>query len=107
MYCTITGWGGEDDDFRMNRLANYTIVRFEPHISRYTMLHHEKALPNPNRFNQIRSLRNKAVKEKISHESNKSSTLGLSSSSDGLSNAQYKLISKEKTPLYTHIIVDF
>ena len=40
------GWGGEDDDFS-NRLHSngYSIVRYSPDISRYTMLPHVKELP--------------------------------------------------------------
>ena len=45
-YFQLLGWGGEDDDFS-NRLHSngYSIVRYSPDISRYTMLPHLKELP--------------------------------------------------------------
>lgn len=54
------GWGGEDDDFysrlEINNLEPY---RFEPEISKYTMLVHKKEPKNGDRFKSLqRSLEN-------------------------------------------------
>ncbi|KAF7267943.1 hypothetical protein GWI33_018887 [Rhynchophorus ferrugineus] len=45
------GWGGEDDNF-YNRLESHQILpyRFDPELSRYTMLIHKKQLKNDKRF---------------------------------------------------------
>jgi hypothetical protein len=91
----------------MNRITKHEVLRFEPHIARYTMLQHEKALPNPSRFNQINSFRSDAMLTNITQENNKNSSVNERFRLDGLSNTQYKLMSITKKPLYTHIIVDF
>lgn len=42
--------GGEDDDLATRIKHNgYRIVRYKPHIARYTMLRHKKETPNPER----------------------------------------------------------
>ena len=104
----MQGWGGEDDDFRQKRIKDYEIVRFEPSIARYTMLPHKKAIPNPKRFNLLRSFQNHFDLTNDSHlRTRNSSKQNLGSKFDGLSTAQYKLLSKEKRKLYTHILSDF
>lgn len=82
------GWGGEDDDM-FNRVyhGGYRICRFQPYISRYTMLTHKKETPNANRMNQ---LRNGSKRFKI----------------DGLNSVTYNLINYERLKLYTRILVD-
>lgn len=101
------GWGGEDDDFRTNRIFNSTVVRFDPHISRYTMLEHDKALPNPNRFAQLNSYKKILLDTDYTEKNNKSLAGHVTSTFDGLSDIQYNIISISKKPLFTHIIVDF
>lgn len=82
------GWGGEDDDM-FNRIyyGGYRICRFQPYISRYTMLSHGKETPNENRMNY---LRNGPKRFKT----------------DGVNSVTYNLINYEQLPLYTRILVD-
>lgn len=82
------GWGGEDDDM-FNRIyhGGYRICRFQPYISRYTMLRHGKETPNENRMSY---LRNGSKRFKT----------------DGVNSVTYNLISYELLPLYTRILVD-
>ena len=87
----------------MNRMANYEIVRFEPSISSYTMLPHKKAVPNPKRFDLLSSSVN--ITNELQPPYKNSSY--RNQESDGLSNAQYNLISIVKRKLYTHILSDF
>lgn len=81
------GWGGEDDDM-FNRVyhGGYKVCRYQLHISRYTMLTHEKEIPNENRMKQ---LRNGPKRFKT----------------DGLNSVTYNLIKYEQLPLYTRILV--
>ena len=72
------------------------------------MLPHKKALPNPKRFHLLSSFHNHFDLTKDSHPRNRSSSKqNMGSMFDGLSTAQYNLISKEKRKLYTHILSDF
>lgn len=82
------GWGGEDDDM-FNRVyyAGYKICRFQPFISRYTMLTHDKETPNENRMNH---LRNGPKRFKT----------------DGVNSVTYNLLKYEQLPLYTRILVN-
>lgn len=82
------GWGGEDDDM-FNRVYNagYRICRYQSNVSRYTMLAHEKEIPNENRMKQ---LRNGPKRYKM----------------DGINSVTYNLIRYENLPLYTRILVD-
>lgn len=81
------GWGGEDDDM-FNRVyyAGYRICRYQPYVSRYTMLTHDKETPNENRMNH---LRNGPKRFKT----------------DGVNSVTYNLIKYEQLPLYTRILV--
>ena len=103
----IVGWGGEDDDLT-NRLSKHTIVRFEPQIARYTMLKHDKELPNPNRFELIRSgqlvkLTNDNNTKELGEKSQKIENPNM----DGLSNTRYNLLDVIKERLFTRIVADF
>lgn len=82
------GWGGEDDDF-FNRITRNgtSISRFEPKISRYTMLSHEKETPSEDRYYYL-------------------STGERRYESDGLNSLRYTVKKFELKSLYTHIIVD-
>ncbi|XP_054267828.1 beta-1,4-N-acetylgalactosaminyltransferase bre-4-like [Macrosteles quadrilineatus] len=82
------GWGGEDDDF-FNRVTRNgtTICRFEPEISRYTMLTHKKELPNEDRYYYL-------------------STGVRRFESDGLNSLKYTVRDIELKPLYTKLLVD-
>lgn len=82
------GWGGEDDDM-FNRVyyGGYKVCRYQPYISRYTMLTHDKETPNENRMNQ---LRNGPKRFKT----------------DGVNSVTYNLIKYEQLQLYTRIVVD-
>lgn len=82
------GWGGEDDDM-FNRVYNggYKVCRYQPYVSRYTMLTHNKETPNENRMKQ---LRNGSKRFKT----------------DGVNSVAYNLIKYEKLPLYTRILVN-
>lgn len=81
------GWGGEDDDL-FNRVyhGGYRVCRYQSYISRYTMLTHEKEIPNDNRMKQ---LRNGPKRFKT----------------DGVNSVSYNLIKYEQLPLYTRILV--
>lgn len=82
------GWGGEDDDL-CDRILNkhLEIRRWEPKISRYTMLFHKKAEPNPDRHHLLTS-----GKERYSTE--------------GLNSLKYELLDIQMRPLYTWLLVD-
>lgn len=82
------GWGGEDDDI-FNRVYNggYKVCRYQPYVSRYTMLIHDKETPNENR---MKHLRNGPKRYKT----------------DGVNSVTYNLIKYEHLPLYTRILVD-
>ncbi|XP_013789360.1 beta-1,4-N-acetylgalactosaminyltransferase bre-4-like [Limulus polyphemus] len=82
------GWGGEDDDF-CNRILNmgYSITRWEPSLSRYTMLFHSKAVPDPNRIHFLRSGYQRY-------------------STDGLNSLKYKVVERQHKSLYTWLLVD-
>ena len=100
------GWGGEDDDFRQNRITNHQIVRFEPHIARYTMLRHYKASPNPNRFDQLKSSKQHLTNKAKVYGKNRVSENNEIVTADGLMDMQYDVLKITKKTLYTHIIVD-
>ena len=83
------GWGGEDDDFWLNRLSPYLnkkLARYEYPISKYTMLHHKQAEPSNDRFEQLQKGR-------------------LNVEEDGLNSIEYKVISHVQRDLYTHLLV--
>ena len=82
------GWGGEDDDMS-NRIKYHklNITRYPSSTARYTMLSHNKAKPNPDRYH---IMRNGANRSKI----------------DGLSNLKYSRLGLQMNPLYIHILVD-
>lgn len=82
------GWGGEDDDM-FNRVQNggYRICRYQPYVSRYIMLTHNKEIPSENR---IKILRNGPKRFKT----------------DGVNSVTYQLIKYENLPLYTRILVN-
>lgn len=82
------GWGGEDDDFQ-SRIINggMTLCRFSPDVARYTMLAHSKELPSENRFQNLRSGRERFE-------------------TDGVNTLKYKIIKLVYYPLYTWILVD-
>lgn len=82
------GWGGEDDDM-FNRVQNggYRVCRYQSYVSRYTMLTHNKEIPNENR---IKILRNGPKRFKT----------------DGVNSVTYQMIKYENLPLYTRILVN-
>lgn len=82
------GWGGEDDDM-FNRVyyAGLRVCRYQPYVSRYIMLTHDKELPNEDRMNHLRS-GPKRFK------------------TDGVNSITYNLIKYEQLPLYTRILVN-
>lgn len=92
------GWGGEDDDFRQNRIPNRPIIRLEPHIARYTSLRHKKATPNADRFKQLHKTGRNPEEDKQPEP--------VAPEADGLSNVQYKLLEMQQKQLYTHFIVE-
>ncbi|XP_003740946.1 beta-1,4-N-acetylgalactosaminyltransferase bre-4 [Galendromus occidentalis] len=82
------GWGAEDDDLALRiQSAKLHITRWSTDISRYTALVHEKANPNPKRFDLLADSSSRWQ-------------------SDGLIDLKYKLLSHQRTPLYTKITVD-
>ena len=103
---TFSGWGGEDDDFSQNRIANHQIVRFEQHIARYTMLPHHKATPNPTRFEQLTSSKHQFKNKSEGYRTNRISDNKNIVTADGLMDIQYDVLKITKKTLYTHIIVD-
>jgi len=108
------GWGGEDDDFRQNRIPSRPLIRLEPHIARYTGLKHIKAQPSPDRFKLLKSggetdLSPAAVSAEGGDSIDTKEATAPSTASagqDGLSDIKYKVIEKQLKPLYTHIVVD-
>lgn len=82
------GWGGEDDDF-YNRVTKNgsTICRFEPSISRYTMLKHKKEKPNEDRYYYLQTGIRRFV-------------------TDGLNSLKYNVQKIDLLPLYTRVLVD-
>lgn len=82
------GWGGEDDDLSDRiKSKGFTITRWEPKLSQFTMIFHNKAVPNPERFNLL-----KFGKERFDK--------------DGLNSLNYKVLKLELKELYTRILVD-
>ncbi|CAN8001611.1 unnamed protein product [Ixodes hexagonus] len=82
------GWGAEDDDLqRRVKHAGLSVVRWPSPISRYTTLHHKKAVPNSKRRELLDS-----AKERFAL--------------DGLNSLEYRMVQLEEKPLYTHILVD-
>ncbi|XP_066990440.1 beta-1,4-N-acetylgalactosaminyltransferase bre-4-like [Macrobrachium rosenbergii] len=82
------GWGGEDDDMSNRILASGLFVtRYPPSIGRYTMIHHKKSKPSPNRFQNV--------------EDGKSRFR-----TDGLNSMNYKTLEIQLRPLYTWVYVD-
>ena len=82
------GWGGEDDDlFQRIRARNLTVQRHRPlRESRYTMLPHDPAEPNPNR-------------KRILKQNN-------GAQSDGLANLKYRRLDVQLHYLFTRITVE-
>ncbi|XP_066990438.1 beta-1,4-N-acetylgalactosaminyltransferase bre-4-like [Macrobrachium rosenbergii] len=82
------GWGGEDDDLA-SRLAFHglTVSSYNESIARYTMLQHQKAIPNPDRFKIIAEGKNIFKTE-------------------GLNNIKYRVRDMKLHRLYTWILAD-
>jgi hypothetical protein len=82
------GWGAEDDDL-LSRVGHYnmTVIHEPLNFTRFTMLSHHKASPNPDRL-------------KILEETTKRIEY------DGLSNLQYQRIFLRRKLYYTRILVD-
>jgi len=97
------GWGGEDDDFRQNRIPSRKIIRLEPHISRYTSLKHKQAKPSANRFKILEGGKKPEVDEKVEA---KGDFAPGPPELDGLSNIEYKLLETQQKQLYTLFVVD-
>ena len=72
------------------------------------MLPHKKAKPNPKRFNLLTSFQDHLNLTNSSQQSNTNwIKQNIGSKLDGLSDAQYGVISITKKKLYTHILSDF
>ena len=72
------------------------------------MLKHDKELPNPNRFELIRSgrlikLRKGNTTQELREKSQNMQNLYM----DGLSNTRYNLLDVRKERLFTRIVADF
>ncbi|CAL8262463.1 unnamed protein product [Lota lota] len=85
------GWGGEDDDI-YNRLSmkGMSISRASGTVGKCRMIRHDrdkKNEPNPQRFNRLAHTRENMGK-------------------DGINSLTYKVINKERRPLYTYITVE-
>ena len=82
------GWGGEDDDFSLNRLYAHKIplMRARWPAGKYSSLKH------------LQSARTKENEKKIS--------VPLSGKDWGLKNLSYRVIKDESRPLYRRILVD-
>lgn len=80
-------WGGEDDDFA-GRIEShgFEILRFPPHMSRYTMLKHKQEIKNANRH--------KIMAENAGR-----------TEQDGLNSVQYETVSVKTHLLFTMIAV--
>ena len=85
----FSGWGGEDDDFWLNRIAPYTknvMIRYDQSVAKYQMLQHVKEKPSDNRFDMLEKGR-------------------LMGSEEGLNSLNYSVISNVEREMYTHILV--
>ncbi|VVD01278.1 unnamed protein product [Leptidea sinapis] len=81
----FTGWGGEDDEFAARIMDhNLEILRFPPDMSRYTMLVHQQAPVNGQRF--------RLMSETVAAQ-------------DGLNSMHYRSVSVSQHPLFTLIRV--
>ncbi|CAL8358021.1 unnamed protein product [Merluccius merluccius] len=85
------GWGGEDDDI-YNRVTSrgMSISRPSGAVGNCRMIRHDrdkKNEPNPQRFNRLAHTRESMGK-------------------DGINSLAYKVINKERRPLYTYITVE-
>ncbi|XP_025288048.1 beta-1,4-galactosyltransferase 1 [Canis lupus baileyi] len=85
------GWGGEDDDI-YNRLVfkGMSVSRPNAMVGKCRMIRHsrdKKNEPNPQRFDRIAHTKETML-------------------SDGLNTLTYKVLDKERNPLYTKITVD-
>ena len=82
------GWGAEDDDL-LARVGHYnmTVIHEPLDYTRFTMLSHHKASPNPDRL--------KVLEETVKRME-----------WDGLTNLQYQRIFLRKKLHYTHILVN-
>ncbi|XP_053311470.1 beta-1,4-galactosyltransferase 3-like [Spea bombifrons] len=85
------GWGGEDDDIAMRvRLSGMSIARTPLALGRYKMIPHDRDTgndENTRRYSQLRNTRR-------------------TWRDDGMNSLFFKLLSREKAPLYTNITVD-
>ncbi|XP_056415870.1 beta-1,4-galactosyltransferase 3-like [Hyla sarda] len=88
---TYWGWGGEDDDIAMRiRLSGMSISRTPLSLGRYKMIPHDRDSgneENSHRYNQLRKART-TWKE------------------DGMNSLEFRLLSRERTQLYTNLSVD-
>jgi len=85
----FSGWGGEDDDFWLNRVGPYTdnvMIRYDQSIAKYQMLHHEKEPPAKDRFDTLEKGR-------------------FTGGDEGLNSLNYSVISTVEREMYTHILV--
>ena len=85
----FSGWGGEDDDFWINRVGPFTenmMVRYHHSIAKYQMLNHEKEPPAKDRFDTLEKGR-------------------FTGGDEGLNSLNYSVISNVEREMYTHILV--
>jgi hypothetical protein len=87
------GWGGEDDDlYDRLRSKNLTVRRHRPlRQTRYTMLPHDTAKPNPDRKRILQENQFNASKAMMA---------------DGLITLKYRILDLQFKSLSTHIFVE-
>ena len=91
-YCIkFSGWGGEDDDFSLNRLSRREIP----------------LLRQPWPRGKYESLKHRQSERTVENERKVKKDLNVNyEEDDGLKNLRYKVLKDELTPLYRRILVD-
>ncbi len=98
------GWGGEDDDMSVNRLhrRGYRLVRFCPRLGRYRSLPHPQERRSGENERRLREGM-MTVREKEAAEGGGERR---KDEDDGLDNLKYRVVRRERRPLFYRIVVD-
>ena len=91
------GWGGEDDDLSHRlHISGYSIVRYDPSISRYSMLRHRKEAATSR------------VNVDVDDQSESTSSAGDNANldpSDGVRQVDYSVVQSSLKPLFAHVVL--
>ena len=94
LFVISPGWGGEDDDLsRRLHTSGYSIVRYDPSISRYSMLRHRK----------------EAATSRVSVDDQSESTSSVGDvdrdPTDGVRQVDYSVVKSSLKPLFSHVVL--